>query len=186
MASSRLVCVLALSKPQGQVVYLTFAASPTHSTSAHSLTNAFSNIIFQKKKIFMIWLDLLVLELARSNWTFLSSLSHSYTFFSAFPPPSIFLTWSIPSQAHPFPSPYLINLYHATTLHPEKMDYKEKNLFLISPYLFCPTIPHKQVRFIGVARKDHKWYMIYLYYDILWKLLLLCTPLVPAPTVYTA
>ena len=53
------------------------------------------------KNLFIFWLDFLVLQLAHSNWSFFSSLSHSYTLFHP------------PYLTHP-PTPLLIqsSLHH--------------------------------------------------------------------------
>ena len=132
----RLVCICLIQNNLGRLVCIcliqtqtdSLACFASHSNSANSLTNAF--FIFQKNIYF--YLVYLVLELAQSNWRCLSSLSHSYTFFQ--PPP--LLTWPIRRQAQSIQSSPSPTWSHATTLHPEKMYYKEKNYLYFSTHLF--------------------------------------------------
>ena len=53
------------------------------------------------------------------------------------------------------------------------MDYKKKIHITVHHIYSVLTIPHKQVRFIGVARKYHKCFMVYIITDKVVKLLLL-------------
>ena len=81
--------------------------------------------------------------------------------FSQFAVPFLYF---FPAAGKPNPPSHPLHLLtwsHATTLHLEKMYYKEKNSISSSTYLFSPYHPHKQDMFMRVHSKYHELLLNY-------------------------